>query len=481
MKEIINALEKIVGADRVSSSELVCQSYGIVGMGGAHDKSFSGIQPQPDMVVLPETAEQVSEILKVANQHKIPITPLGLIGHGGTAGPLQGGILLNLFLMDNIVGIDVDSMKVVAEAGCSYYKMVNELFKKGLMLPHPCSVPGMSVAAAVINEGCGIGKTGFGTVTDLLEGLEVVLPSGEIIRVGSMAYAESDFGPYNRYITGPDLVGLFAPHSNGAFGIITKVALRCARRPKHWAHHSFYWPFEQIEKAGRAIVELTAARIFDIHLNDKFLYTRFNRTLPEDCYFVMNLAVNGENVQELNGREQTIKDICKANRGTYLPGVAEDFYRNWRVKQTYSPQTLSERLHEKSFCGGLSSDLMYPSSRLAEVYMKITELLQKYGLSHPSNRGMFDCYPLMQEVVGTQQFVIINVKDHHLIDQFNKCNEEFGEWFVKKGGTFQTPLPPAAPLAAWTNQMGTINLLKNIKGVLDPNNILSPGTFDLEV
>src|SRR4030042_5790755 len=88
-----------------------------------------------DIVVLAETGEQVSEIIKVANKYRVPVTPKGAMGGGGLGGTFRGGILLDLSLMEKIISIDIESLKAVVESGCSFYKLSQELFKKGLMLP----------------------------------------------------------------------------------------------------------------------------------------------------------------------------------------------------------------------------------------------------------------------------------------------------------------------------------------------------------
>ena len=477
--DIISTLEEIVGPDRVSTSDAVCLSYSF--------NCFIGkdIVRKPDIVVMAETTEQVSEILKAANQYKVPVTPKGAVGAAGTGGPLKGGILLDLALMDRIILIDTVNMKAVAEAGCSFFKLSQELFKKGLMLPTAPYGPGPSVAASAITPVNAFGETRYGPNINLVEGFEVVLPSGETIRVGSMAYADSDFGPYYRYITGPDLVGLFTK-SNGAFGIVTKVAYRCLHRAKHWAFHSYYWPLQKIANTAKALSAAIAAEVFDVHFFNKWrLETEPGPLLPDDCDFTLMFTVNADNKQELNGKEQSVKDICRTHGGTYLPAHAEDFYNQWPppfvglrrpsvLPQESTLPAKSPRRHLYLF-----DELIFPVSRLPEVYAKLTALCQKYGfwdLPHPTG---FSGFPMSHQVVTATVGIALDDSDPDLVERFHKCQGEFREWYGEKGGTFQYRLPPAVPDFVWTNQLGAFNLLKSIKSLLDPNNILSPGTFEL--
>jgi glycolate oxidase len=477
--EIVSTLEEIVGPDRVSTSDAVCLSYAF--------NCFIGkdIVRKPDIVVMAETAEQVSGILKTANQYKVSVTPKGAVGAAGTGGPLRGGILLDLALMDRIILIDTVNMKAIAEAGCSFFKLSQELFKNGLMLPTAPYGPGPSVAASAITPVNAFGETRYGPNINLVEGFEVVLPSGEIVRVGSMAYADSDFGPYYRYITGPDLVGLFTK-SNGAFGIVTKVAYRCLHRTKHWAFHTYYWPLQKLEDVTKSLSAAIAAEVFDVHFFNKWrLETEPGPPLPDGGDFTLMFTINAENEPELNGKEQVVKEICQNNGGTYAPGHAEDFYNHWpppfiglRRPSIIPPEatlpTKSPRRHLYLF-----DELIFPVSRLPEVYAKLTALCQQYGFWGPPHPTGFSGFPMSHQVVTATVGIALDDSDPDLVEQFHKCQGEFREWYGKKGGVFQYRLPPAVPDFVWTNQLGAFKLLKSIKAVLDPNNILSPGTYEL--
>lgn len=476
---IESELEKIVGPDRVSTSDSVCLSYSF--------NCFVGrdVVRKPDIIVMAQTAEEVSGILKAANKHGVPVTPKGAVGAAGTGGPLKGGILLDLALMDKIDLIDATNMKAVAEAGCSFFKLSQELFRKGLMLPTAPYGPGPSVAASAITPVNAFGETKYGPNIDLVEGFEVVLPTGEIVRVGSMAYADMDFGPYYRYITGPDLVGLFTK-SNGAFGIVTKVAYRCLHRPKYWAFHTYYWPLDMIREATETLVASIAVEVFDIHLMDRWRFEMEpGPPLPDNCEFSLQFMVNGENEQELRGKEQTVKDICGTHGGIYLVGHAEDFYSHWpppfiglRRPTTLPPApalpTKMPRRHIYLF-----DELIFPASRLSEVYPKIAEVCGKYGFCDPLQHVAFSGFPMNHQVITAPIGIALDDSDAATVERFHRCQAEFREWFGRKGGTFQYRLPPMVPDFAWTNQLGAYDLLRRIKTLLDPNNILSPGTFEL--
>jgi FAD/FMN-containing dehydrogenase len=474
---IVSDLEKIVGQDRVSTSEAVLLSYAYNALLGKE------VVRKPDIVVMPRTTEEVSGVIKAANEHRVPVTPKGIVGGTGLCGPLRGGILLDLTLMDRIVKIDPVNMKAIAEAGCSFFKLSQELFKADLMLPTAPYGPGPNVAASAITPVNAFGETKYGANINLVEGFEVVLPSGEITRVGSMAYADTDFGPYYRYITGPDLVGLFT-RSNGAFGVVTKVAYRCLRKPRLWSFHSYYWPMERVQDLTRALMESTAVETFGVHLMDRWCWVKINELdLPRDCQFFLLFLLNAENEQEMRGKEETMREICDRNGGIFFPGFADDFYTRWPTHFFFMEMVLPPR---KSLPARmprrymyLFDELIYPIAWLPEAYTTIRELLGKYGMGGIDQPVAYSGFPMNAQTISAHSWGPFDDSDPELIGRFHACKAEFREWFGKRGGTFQMRLPPLSPDYAWTNQMGAFNLLRTIKSALDPNNIMSPGTFEL--
>ena len=473
IQKIKPVLEKIVGPRNVSDAPAVCQAYAFNPFMGTH---FSA---KPDMVVMPQSAEQVSAILKAANQYQVPVTPKGAIGLTGTGGPIYGGVLLDLVQMDKIISIDAKNMKAVGEAGCSFYKLAQALFKQDLILPTPTWYTGASLAGSALLPSNGIGKTRYGPDIDLVEGFEVVLPNGDIINVGSMAYAKTDFGPFYRYIYGPDLVGLFAK-SNGVFGIVTKVAHFCLRKPKYWGFHTYYWPRQGAEDLTRAMIESTAMEVFDAHLNDKWRWLREGNPVgPEDAYFTLTFAVTAENETELKGKEQAVHECCRSCQGTYLPDFAQYFHLSWPTAflAGYPRRPLPVRNRGEGFN---LDEFIYPTSAFPEVYGKIEEILKKYGVweGFPPIKPIYDGYPMKRLIIASQTWVRIKDHDPGQYQQFLTARDELRDWYIHKGGMYQQRMPPLLPDFTYDVQRGAIDLARTIKKALDPNNILSPSIYD---
>lgn len=482
-------VQQIVGPDYVSASPDVIRSYAYNCFLGNAQSRFA------DMIIMPRNTQEVSEVIKAANKYKVHITPKGHAGGTGHGGPLKGGALLDLSLMDKVISIDPVNYKAVAECGCSFFKLSQEIFKKGMMLPTTEYTCGPNVAASAITPVNAFGKTRYGRNCDLVEGFEVVLPNGEICAVGSLAYENTYFGPFYRYIHGPDLVGLFVM-SNGAFGIVTKVAYACQKRPDHWGSSSYYWREEEIGLVTEAMLEATSLELFDIHLNDRWKFDFMSsitkdktaKRLPDDAYFTLLITLNAFSEEELAAKEHIVEDLMKKYKGVKMGSEAGDaFFSTWPTIHAFNTHPLTNEMFtclyelNKTNYMFIYDSLNYPTSKFPEVYAKIKEACMRHNLWGLPRPSIFDCFPMKNEVICSQTWSLVNTRDKQQFDAMYACRDEFREWFGAMGGTHQQHLPPIIPNYGWTNQMSSYELCGIIKKALDPNDILSPGTFNMEV
>ena len=487
---LVEELRQVVGADYVATSPDICSAY-------AYNTFLSNrVTRKSDIIVQPHTTEEVSKVVKLANRYKTPITPKGLAGGTGLGGPIRGGILLDMVQMDKITRIDPVSYKAVAEAGCPMFKLSQELNKVGMMLPTSEYTCGPNVAASAITPVNAFGKTRYGRNCDLVEGFEVVLPTGEIVGVGSLAYDNTYFGPMFRYIHGPDLVGLFV-QSNGAYGIVTKVAYNCQKKPPFWGSFTYFWPEEGIHDLVETMLEATAYEFFDIHLNDKWKYvcgtikpgdTEPKSMLPDEAYFTLLCTVNAFSQEELDAKIHIIDELCTKKKGKLLGSeVGDSFFGEWPTfhAPAASPVMLGMwdtlyKLHNANYFF-IPDSINYPTAKFAEVYNRLKEILEKYGLWGFPRLSVFDGFPMKGEVICSQTWNFTNTYENneYWLNQMLASRDEFREWFGAMGGTHQQHLPPIVPDYAWENQRGAFELARALKEKLDPNNILSPGTFEL--
>jgi hypothetical protein len=266
VKEAFKEIEDIIGSDFISDKDFVKAAY---------SRNVDPAFPDrwADIIVRPETTEEVSEIVKVANKYKIPIVPRGggadLVGGAAT----EGGILMDLTRMNKILEINKDDYYIVVECGITWGALLSELLPMGYTTGNigPGSGFAATIGGGLSNSTAGSGSTKYGLVPDICLGVEVVLPNpqGTIIRTGSAAnrYAK----PFCRYGVSPDFTGLFMGDV-GTMGIKTKAFLRifpdrAKHRPKITGPHM------------SVTLEATDQRILDIHLE------KLEKIMSEEAHY----------------------------------------------------------------------------------------------------------------------------------------------------------------------------------------------------
>ena len=177
----------------------------------------------PDYIVHPASAEEISEILEIANKYRIPVVPWG--GGSGTQGgalPIFGGILIDTKRMDKIISIDEKSLTVTAQAGINIAQLEWALNEKGLMLPHyAASSNCATLGGALAPRGTGTLSTKYGKAEDMVMSMQIVLPTGEVIRTPLVP----------KHAAGPDWFRLFLG-AEGNFGIITEATMQLDYLPE---------------------------------------------------------------------------------------------------------------------------------------------------------------------------------------------------------------------------------------------------------
>jgi glycolate oxidase len=211
----------------------------------------------PDIVVKPRSAKDVVSIMKLARKKNIPVTPRGGASWAyGGAVPSNGGIVLDMDGMQEILEIDSENLLVTVEPGVNWKTLYDKLLRKGLLLgAYPSSAPGASVGGWVNTGGIGIGSYKYGGVDKQVRSMEVVLADGSIITTGNRNVVNNSSG-YN-------LTDLFIG-SEGTLGVITKITLKVFPAPEEIRPASYIFP--NLEKAAEAIKELTRTSIIPYHI-----------------------------------------------------------------------------------------------------------------------------------------------------------------------------------------------------------------------
>lgn len=238
---ILDSLKKIVGDEFVFTDEDRLKEYG-------HDET-EDLLFKPEVVVKPRTPEEVSEILKLANKEKIPVTPRAAgTGLSGGALPIYGGIILSVERFNKIIQIDERNLQATVEPGVINEVFQNAVIEKGLFYPPDPASKGSCFMGGNIAENSGGPKcVKYGVTKDYILNLEIVLPSGEIIFTGANTLKNS---------TGYNLTQLMVG-SEGTLGVVTKIIVKLLPYPKH--NLLMLVPFKKMEEACLAVSEIFRA------------------------------------------------------------------------------------------------------------------------------------------------------------------------------------------------------------------------------
>ncbi len=213
-----------------------------------HDRG--GKPTPPDFIVHPGTSKEVSEVLKIANNYNIPVTPWG--GGSGSQGgalPMYGGIIMDMKRMNKVLEIDTVSLTATAEVGINAQHLEWAIEKAGYSTMHlPASIGCATLGGFIAHRGTGVLSTKYGKMEDIIMSLEVVTPTGEIINTL----------PVPRHASGPDLTQMFLG-SEGTLGVITKATLKIHPIPEERKFHAFL--FKNMHEAMTAGSKIMTSRL----------------------------------------------------------------------------------------------------------------------------------------------------------------------------------------------------------------------------
>lgn len=298
--ELINQFKKITGDKFVLLDEESLKSFG-------HDETEHLLFP-PEVVIRPRTAEEVSEIMKICNENNIPVTPRGAgTGLSGGALPHLGGVLVSTDRMNSILSIDERNLQVTTEPGVITEVLQMAVKEKGLFYPPDPSSRGSCFIGGNIAENSGGPKAvKYGVVRDYVINLELVLPNGDIIWTGANVLKNS---------TGYNLTQLVVG-SEGTLGIVTKIVLKLIPHPKY--DLLMLVPFTSLEKAGESVSAIfragfTPSALELVEIDALKIVTEFvgGSAIPitEDVAAHLIIEVDGNDQQVLMNEMEAISEL----------------------------------------------------------------------------------------------------------------------------------------------------------------------------
>jgi glycolate oxidase len=425
----------------------------------------------PEAVVRPATAEQIAEIMKLANRERIAVTPRGAgSGLSGGAVPLHGGIVLLMDRMSRILEIDTDNLMVVVEPGVVTNEINEALRDHGLFYAgYPMSLETCFIGGNVAENAGGGKAVKYGVTGRYVVGLEVVTPQGEIVQLG---------GKLVKDVTGYNLIGLLVG-SEGTLGIFTKVTLKLLPLPK--ANVDLLVPFKTAEEAiaaaprimtGSGIVP-TSMEFMDA-ASVRAACDYLNETLPyRDTGAMLLITVDGPDAEQVQREYEAIGEMCLAAGATevYVADNATTSERVWKVRRNIGE---AYNLVSRDQCG---EDIVVPPADIPKMVAKLEELAGRFGVQIPCYGHAADGN-LHARIVADPSW-----SDEKWRGILPKILEELYELTAGLGGRISgehgigNKRKKYMPLVVSETY---INMLRAIKREMDPNNVLNPGKiFDL--
>jgi len=451
--EIVEELKRIVGEEDVLTEKEDLASY-------AYDGTTNWYH-EPDVVVFPTSAEEVSEILKLANRERIPVTPRG----GGTSVsggpvPIYGGIVLCTVKMNRILKIDKENVLAVAEPGVVLMDFNLALAKEGLFFPpDPQSFLGATLGGNVAENAGGPACVKYGVVKQYVLGLEAVLPTGEIVEFGGMTV---------KNVTGYDLPMLLTG-SEGTLGVITKITLKVLPLPP--ATKTLMAVFDDVAVAGGTVYQVLSGGVIPskIELLDNWVINSIERLqpmgLPKDAGALLLFEVDG--IQEAVEKEaEEIERICREQgaREVRVAKDAEEANRYWTARRAGFAAVFSAAPTV------LAEDVTVPRSKIPDFLRKMEEICKPRGIEYTviGHAGDGNLHPsLLTDKKDPEKYAKAEEAMAEIIEAALELDGvlsgEHGIGLEKKK-FLKKAMPPKA-----------IELMKGIKRLLDPNNILNPG------
>ena len=449
---VIRSLKDIAGSDDVltSKEERLCYAY------DATNQIFL-----PDAVVFPSNSEEVSKILRLANAERYYVTPRGAgSGLSGGSIPVSGGVVLSLERMRRILNIDAKNLIAVVEPGVVNFELQMELGKAGLFFPpEPTSMRYCTIGGNIAECAGGPRSVKYGVTRDYVLGLEVVLPTGEIMETGTQTV---------KGVTGYDLTRLIVG-SEGTLGIVTKATLRLLPFPK--AVNTILAIFNDECAAGNAAAEImisgvkpSAVEFMDM-TSVKCTRESERFDFQVDSGALLLIELDGER-ESLDRRSGVVRDICLREGAAdvrMLPSKKE-VKDIWWLRRAISPSLVKIRPDK------IVNDVVVPLSGVSDFLQAVRKVEKEKGIimacfGH-AGEGNIHVNILLDKNNAEEAGKAKEVVDYIInmtIGLGGTISGEHGIGMTKR--TFAgMELHPVA-----------YEVMKKIKGVLDPNGILNPG------
>ncbi len=453
--EIINKLKGIVGPAGIILEQDDMEAY-------THDET-EDLRYSPEVVLKPENTEQISEIMKLCHENRIPVTPrAGGTGLSGGALAIYGGVLLSVERMNRILEIDQENLMAVVEPGVITQVLQNEVEAVGLFYPpDPASKGSCCLGGNVAECAGGPRALKYGVTKDYVYGLEAVLPTGEIIRTG---------GKLLKNVTGYNLTQLLVG-SEGTLAIVTKIILKLLPLPP-WKR-TLLVPFPTVHHAAKTVAQIFQAGITPSALEfmeQEAVLTaeqRFNTKFPySEAPALLLIEVDGFDQKVLEEQTEQIGEVAASNEAidVFIADSPEKQNQIWTIRRSIGEAVKAVSAYKEE-------DTVVPRARLPELMEAISAMEKKYNVraicyGHAGDGNIH--VNILQEAYPTEEWNSILSKA--IPELFTEVVRLGGSLSGEHGiGLVQKEYLPIALDPA------QVRVMREIKRIFDPNQILNPG------
>jgi glycolate oxidase len=455
---IKKALREIVGEENVTDRLIDMVSY-------AYDSSEHS--HRPDCAVWVTTTEQVSEVLKLANEQRIPVIPRGAgTGLSGMAVPVKGGLVLDLNRMNQIVRISIEDRYAVVQPGVVYADLDKALAPGGFCFPpDPGSGTVCTLGGNVATNAGGVRGAKYGTTRDYVLGLEVVLADGRVMRTGSSTI---------KCVSGYDLTRLMVG-SEGTLGIVTEITLKINPRPT--ASSTAVATFSNLEDAGTAVTQIMSSGIIPavMEIMDRPTIQAINQNtdlgLPE-VEAMLLVETDGYTQTETDYQLEKVIKVFKDNNPDDVKqaGSKAEAADLWKARKSAYAVLARIQTHF------VLEDVTVPMGNLADLLKGIGDISKKYNLRIATfgHCGDGNLHPqILYDGYNAQEAA-----------HMEKAVEELFELAIGLNGTLTGEHGIGIAKASYMSLEHDdveMDAMRMVKQTFDPNNILNPGKMALEV
>ncbi len=451
-QETYQALRRIVGPGQITDQETELKCY-------AYDAT--AFQTMPEAVAFPGTAEEISAILKCANEYRFPVIPRGAgSGMSGGSVPIQGGLVLVMSRFNRIRKIDTQNYLAVVEPGVVNRDLQSAVEAVGLFYPpDPASLSFSTLGGNVAECAGGARAVKYGVTRDYVLGLTVVLPTGEILKTGTQTA---------KGVVGYDLTRLLVG-SEGTLGIFTEFTVKLLPKPE--SRQPVLVFFDRLDLATQAVVEIFQAGIVPSSLEfmdqpslqavEQFLHLG----LPREAEAALLIEVDGDRDLVIRQSRRVVQACEQLGavgiRTASSPQEAEEL---WKARRSISPALFRIRPNK------VNEDIVVPRAQIPEAIRRFQEIGRRLDLMVVSfghaGDGNIHVNVMFDKKISGQEG-----KAHQAVEAIFKTVIELGGTLSGEHGI---GLAKASYLS-WEIDPLPLALMKKIKDLFDPNHILNPG------